>query len=174
MNERVDLEVESVCAEIKIDGRGRRRHDIGIVLRDLEKSPPDLTWIAAVAHANRDHDAANVVAKGPVLHLFGDEKGIWNENAGSLGGLDLSRTNADFAHVALLATYHHQVTNLDGSFRQEDQTGHEIIDHALQAETDSDGERPSQDGQIGKIEACIGERSKRRDHNADVAHADAD
>src|SRR5262249_1550769 len=34
--------------EIKIDGSGRRRHDVGIVLRDLEKSRPDLTWIAAV------------------------------------------------------------------------------------------------------------------------------
>src|SRR5205807_7922890 len=42
VNERVEFEVESVCAEIKIDGRGRRRHDIGIVLRDLEKSRPDL------------------------------------------------------------------------------------------------------------------------------------
>ena len=38
------------------------------------------------------------VAKGPVLHLIGDETGIWNENARSLGGLDLGRTNADFAN----------------------------------------------------------------------------
>src|SRR5262249_49629649 len=152
----------------------RRRHDLGIVLRDLEKSRPDLAWIAAVAHANRDHDAASVVTKGPVLHLFGDEIGIWNENASSLGGLDLSRTNADFAHIALLAPYDHQVTTLDGSLRQEDQTGHEIVDHALQAETDTNGERPSQDCQIGKIEACIGKRSERRDHDADIAHADAD
>src|SRR5262249_19381316 len=174
VNERVEFEVESVCTEIKIDGRSRRRRDIGIGLGDLEKSRPDLTWIAAVAHGNRDHDAANVVAKGPILYLFGDETGIWNENAGSLGGLDLGRTNADFAHMALLAAYNYQVTNLDRSLRQEDQTGHEIIDHALQAETNTDGERPSQDGQIGKIEACIGKRSKRRDHNADVAHADAD
>src|SRR5262245_65539202 len=76
--------------------------------------------------------------------------------------------------MALLAAYNYQVTNLDRSLRQEDQTGHEIIDHGLQAKTDTDGERPSQDGQIGKIEACIGKRSKRRDHNADVAHADED
>src|SRR2546421_12764216 len=98
--------------------------------------------ITAVRHLNRDHDAASVVAKGPVLHLFGDEIGIWNENAGPLGGLNLGRTNADFAHIALLAAYDHQVTNLDGSLRQENQTGHEIIDHALQAETDTDRERP--------------------------------
>src|SRR5262245_12899233 len=76
--------------------------------------------------------------------------------------------------MALLAAYNYQITNLDRSLRQEDQTGHEIVDHALQAKTDTDGERPSQDGQIGKIEACIRKRSKRRDHNADVAHADAD
>src|SRR6516165_928737 len=107
VNERVEFEVESVCTEIKIDGRSRRRHDTGIVLRGLEKSRHDLTWIAAVAHANRDDDAASVVAKGPVLHLFGDEIGIWDENAGSLGGLDLGRTNADFAHIAFLATDNH-------------------------------------------------------------------
>src|SRR5215475_10850084 len=76
--------------------------------------------------------------------------------------------------MALLAAYNYQITNLDRSLRQEDQTGHEIVDHALQAEADTNGERPSQDGQIGKIEACIGKRSQRRDHDADVAHADAD
>jgi hypothetical protein len=38
----------------------------------------------------------------------------------------------------------YQVSNLDGSLRQEDQTGHEIVDHTLQAKTNTDGERPSQ------------------------------
>ena len=40
VNEYVELEVETVCAEIKIDGRGRRRHDVRIVLCDLEKKSP--------------------------------------------------------------------------------------------------------------------------------------
>src|SRR5262245_40799941 len=174
VDKRVEFEVESVCAEIKIDGRRGYRHDIRIVLRDLEKSCPDLACIAAVAQADRDHNAADIVAKRPILHLLSDETGIWNENAGSLRGLDLGRTNADFAHIALFTTDNDQVANLYGPLRQEDQARHEIVDHGLQAKTDSDGERPGQDGQIGKIEARIGKRSKRRDHDADIAHADAD
>ena len=89
INKRVEFEVQSVCAELEIHGSGRRRHDIGIVSGNLEKGRPDLAGIAAVAQAKGDHDAANVVAKSPVLHLFGDETRIWNENARSLGGLDL-------------------------------------------------------------------------------------
>src|SRR5262249_679098 len=96
------------------------------------------------------------------------------ENAGSLRGLDLGRTNADFSHIALFAADNDQVTNLYRPLRQEDQAGHEIVDHRLQAKTDTDGECASQDGQIGKIEARIGKRSQRRDDDADVAHADAD
>ena len=88
VNKRLEFEVKSVCAEIKIGGRRGRRHDIGIVF-DLEKSRPDLACIAAVAHADRDHNAADIVSKRPILDLFGDETGIWNENAGPLGGLDL-------------------------------------------------------------------------------------
>jgi hypothetical protein len=84
VNKRVEFEVESVCAEIKIDGKRGHRHDIGIVLRDLEKGRPDLAWIAAVAHANRDHNAAEIVSKGPILHLFGHETGIWNERQSAL------------------------------------------------------------------------------------------
>ena len=38
VNERAELEIETVCAEfLEIDGRCRHRHDVGIVLRDLEQ-----------------------------------------------------------------------------------------------------------------------------------------
>ena len=92
MNERVELEIKTVWAEIfKIDRRGRVCHDIGIVLGDLQQNRLGLAWIAAVGHANRDHNTANVIAKCPVLHFFGDEVGIRNENVGPLEGLDLGR-----------------------------------------------------------------------------------
>src|SRR5436190_9532669 len=62
INKRVEFKVQSVCAEIKINGRRRRRHDVGIVLRDLEQNGHDLVRIAAVTHVNWDQDAASVIA----------------------------------------------------------------------------------------------------------------
>jgi hypothetical protein len=62
VNERVEFEIETVCAEIfEIDGRGRRRHDIGIVLRDFEQNRLDLAWIAAVSRSR--------MGSSPRLHV---------------------------------------------------------------------------------------------------------
>src|SRR6202011_2422540 len=121
----------------------------------------DFAWIAPTSHAHRDNDAAEIVAKRPVFYLFGDQEGIWNEDPSTLGGLDLGRAYADLAHVTFLAADHHKVADLDAPLRQEDQTRYEIVDYALQAETDADRERSSYDGEVGEVKACIGKRSKR-------------
>ena len=122
VTENIEFEVETVLAEVfEIDERRRLHHDVGIILRDLEQDGLCLPRIRATSHGHRDRYAADVVTKGPVFHLFGDEMGIRNENIGSVERLDLSGADADLAHVSFLAGYTHEVANLDRSLGQEDQ-----------------------------------------------------
>src|SRR5580704_17864287 len=169
VDKRIELELETVRPELfELDRRRRRRHHIRIALRNVQQDRSDFAWIAPTSHAHRDYDAAEIVAKRPILHLFRDQEGIWNEDPSTLGGLDLGRAHADLAHITFLAADHHEVADLDAPLRQEDQTRYEIVVYALQAETDADGERPSHDGEVGEVKAGIGKRSKRRDHDAGI------
>jgi hypothetical protein len=46
VDERIELELETVRLEMfELDRRSRRRHDIMIVLRDLQQNRPDLAWV---------------------------------------------------------------------------------------------------------------------------------
>ena len=54
-----------------------------------------------------------LLRRGPVFQLFGDKTGIRNENVGSIERLDLSIAYADLAHISFLASYDHEVANLD-------------------------------------------------------------
>ena len=119
--EHIEFEGEIVAEVFENDGRCRRRHDIGIILRDLEQDGLCLARIRATIHGHRDCYAADVVTKGPVFHLFGDETGIRNENVGPIERLDLGRAYADLAHISFLASYDHEVANLDRPLGQEDQ-----------------------------------------------------
>ena len=62
----IELEFKTVRPELfELHGRRRRRHDIRVVVRNLQQDRPDLAWIAAASHTHRDCDAAEVVAKRP-------------------------------------------------------------------------------------------------------------
>ena len=66
VDKRIELEFETVRPELfELHGRRRRRHDIRVVVRNLQQDRPDFAWIAAASHTHRDCDAAEVVAKRP-------------------------------------------------------------------------------------------------------------
>ena len=65
--------------------------------------------------------------------------------------------HADAAHVALLIAEHDPVADLDRALDQQDQPGHEVVDDRLQAEADAHRQRAGDDGQIGDVEAGVGD-----------------
>ena len=40
---------------------------------------------------------------------------------------------------------------MDGPLEEQDQAGNEVVDHALQAETDADTERTGEDGHLRQV-----------------------
>ena len=60
------------------------------------------------------------------------------------------------------------------AFGEQDEARDEVVDDGLQAETDTDGERAGDDGQLVEAEADIGDRERRREDHAEIAKAGRD
>ena len=45
----------------------------------------------------------------------------------------------------------HRVAHMDWTLEEQDQTGDEIVDHALQTKADADTERTGEDGHLGQV-----------------------
>jgi hypothetical protein len=71
----------------------------------------------------------------------------------------------------LLAADDYQIADPDRTLGQQDHARDEIVDQVLQAKTNADRQRAGNDGEIGEVEAGIGEGRQRRDQNADIADA---
>ena len=126
--------------------------------------------IGTVADADLDVDGAERVAVRPVEHAARDQLGVRHDQARAIEGLDLGGAHADAAHEALLVADDDAVADLDRPLDQQDQPRDEVVDDRLQAEADADRQGAGDDGEIGDVEAGIGDRHQRRERDADVAH----
>src|SRR5262249_46802275 len=140
---------------VQCNGRRRRFENVQIVRCHLEQNGLDLTRIAAVGDADWNGDAPDIVAERPVLHLLGDEIGVWDKNMRPVECFKLGRAHADFAHIALLTADDYQIADTNWPFREQNETRDKIVDEILQTETNADGERAGNDGNIGQAESGI-------------------
>ena len=141
-----------------------------MLLRTLCQDGEHLLGIGIVADADLDVDGAERVAVRPVEHAAGDQLGVRHDQAGAVEGLDLGRAHADAAHVALLVADDDAVADLDRALDQQDEPRDEVVDDRLQAEADADRQRAGDDGEVGDVEAGIGDRQQRGERDADIAH----
>ena len=105
----------------------------------------------------------------PVEHAAGDQLGVGNDQAGAVEGLDLGGAHADAAHEALLVADDDAVADLDRPLDQQDQARDEVVDDRLQAEADADRQRAGDDGEVGDVEAGVGDGEQGGERDADVA-----
>ena len=114
----------------------------------------DLLGIAVVGHPQADLDAAQVIGQRPVHHLVGDELRVGHDHVCPRSGAQHAGTDADALDLAALPRHVHRIAHLDGTLEQHDEARDEVVDDALQAETDPDTECAGEDGE--SIEAHTG------------------
>ena len=151
----IELELQSRRTEVGELRRGRRRgQQVSVFARHLGQQLDDLLGIAVVGHPQADLDAAQVVGQRPVHNLVGDELRVGHDHVRPRSGAQHAGTDADALDLAALPRHVHRIAHLDGTLEQHDETRDEVVDDALQAETDPDTECAGEDGE--SIEAHPG------------------
>ncbi|EGF30570.1 hypothetical protein IMCC9480_1237 [Oxalobacteraceae bacterium IMCC9480] len=89
-------------------------------------------------HRQLDLHHADRIGVGHVADDLRDELGVGHDDGRPVNHLDLGGPHVDPADVAFDAGQGHPVTHFHGTLGQQDQAGDKVLDHALQAEADTD------------------------------------
>src|SRR5665811_137418 len=137
--------------------RWRRLQHGTIFLGDAEQRRAQDLDVGAVVDADGDIEAAALVERHPVGDGVGDQRGVRNDHRLAMNGLDFGGAHADLLDRTLLAADLDVVADLDGTLDQKNESRDEVVEDALQAEADTDGQRAGDDGEVGEVNAEIGD-----------------
>ena len=139
-----------------------------MLLRHLRQQRHDVLRIVAVGDTERDLDAPLPVAEGPVGDFAGDQHRVRHDDLGAIAGAHHAGADADALDLPAAVGHLDRVADLDGALEQQDQAGHEVVDDALQAETDADADRAGDDGEAVEVDAGRCDRDQHAGDQQDV------
>src|SRR5260370_33413945 len=87
--------------------------------------------LRAANYGHREFDHTMLVRKRPVTHLTRDERPVRHNDLRPVGGTNNAGPDPNAVNLSKNAAYLDDVTNLDRTFKKQNQAGHKIIDHVL-------------------------------------------
>jgi hypothetical protein len=81
----------------------------------------------AASGADRDLNCTVPIREGPVSHLVGNDQPVWHDDFGTVCCANNARPNTDAADFADIGISLHDVTDLNRSFKEQNQSANKII-----------------------------------------------
>ena len=143
-------------------------HD-ALVRRGFGHEQPEHAFgIGAIGHADHDLDAALLRGEGPVDDLGGDEVAVGHDDLGALEGDDGAGAGANPPDSADHAGEFDDVVDPYRPFKEQDESGGEVLHDVLQAKADAHTKRSGDDGELIQIDAGGGDSGQQDKHAEDV------
>jgi hypothetical protein len=143
-----ERELQLTVSEALEQGLRRRLgQDLRMVLGHLQQSARHQVRVGAVGNSHGNIHAAQLVGSRPVHDFSRNQLGVRHHNIGTLEGLQDTGAESDRSHPAPKRPQLHNVAGLDGTFKDQDQPGNEIVYDVLQSEAHAYTKRRGQYGQ---------------------------